>query len=189
MFEYFTPNAKQAVVAAQDVAIALGHDVIGSGHLLLGLAGAEDSTAGRALGAAGVVPSQARDETVRLLTEAGVPASGGQTAKDALSTLGIDVAEIQRKADDTFGPGAFQFPRPAYDDSAKKALELAVDESRRLGSEQIGTEHMLLGVLGADAGDIAPAALAALGVDTTALRTAVLAGTAGGTGGAPRQPQ
>ncbi|MEU2871891.1 Clp protease N-terminal domain-containing protein [Streptomyces olivoreticuli] len=114
--------------------------------------------------------------TVRLLDAAGVPATGGQAARDALSSLGIDVAEIQRRADDNFGPGAFQFPRPAYTSHAKKALEQTISEARTLGQERFGTEHMLLALLAVGPSDTEVAAtdvLTALDVDLSAVRSAV----------------
>jgi ATP-dependent Clp protease ATP-binding subunit ClpA len=181
LFEYFTDRAKRAIVASQDEALALGHDFIGTEHLLLGLAGTGDSTAGEVLKEHGVVLSRAREETVRLLEAAGIPATGGQPAKDALSSIGIDVGEIQRRADDTFGPGAFQFPRPAYTPLAKKALECTLREAQALGHEDIGTEHMLLGLLAEEEG-AALKVLSALDVEVTALRPAVLARIA------PRDP-
>ncbi|WP_377267020.1 Clp protease N-terminal domain-containing protein [Peterkaempfera sp. SMS 1(5)a] len=172
MFDRFTELAKRAVVASQDVAIALGHDFIGTEHLLIGLVQTA-GTAGEVLRRHGVELSQAREQTVRLLQEAGVTATGGRAAMDALASIGIDVAEIQRRADDTFGPGAFHFPRPAYTPEAKKALELTVQEAADLGSEPIDTEHMLLGLLAAGEG-VAVQVLAALDVDTAALRQDVL---------------
>jgi ATP-dependent Clp protease ATP-binding subunit ClpC len=174
MFEYFTDRAKRAIVASQDEALALGHDFIGTEHLLLGLAGTGDATAGEVLKEHGVDLARAREETVRLLEAAGIPATGGQPAKDALSSIGIDVGEIQRRADDTFGPGAFQFPRPAYTPGAKKALELTLREAQALGQENIGTEHMLLGLL-AEGEGVALKVLTALDVEVAALRPAVLA--------------
>lgn len=172
MFDRFTALAKRAVVASQDTALHLGHDFIGTEHLLLGLAQTA-GTASEVLRAHGVELAQARDRTVRLLEEAGVVADGGQDAKDALASLGIDVAEIQRRADDTFGPGAFQFPRPPYTPHAKKALELTLREAAALGHEEIDTEHMLLGLLAEGEGR-ATQVLTALGVDTAALRESVL---------------
>nr|WP_308213645.1 Clp protease N-terminal domain-containing protein [Streptantibioticus rubrisoli] len=118
--------------------------------------------------------SRARDETVRLWDEAGIVGTGGQAAKDALSSIGIDVEAIRRRADSTFGPGAFQYPRPAYTPRAKKALELCVREARALGQENIGTEHMLLGLL-AEGEGVAIKVLGALEVEPAALREAVLA--------------
>jgi ATP-dependent Clp protease ATP-binding subunit ClpA len=37
VFDRFNELAKRAVVAAQDAALSMGHDFIGTGHLLLGL--------------------------------------------------------------------------------------------------------------------------------------------------------
>ncbi|MGD3109945.1 Clp protease N-terminal domain-containing protein [Streptomyces sp. YGL11-2] len=124
--------------------------------------------------------TRAREETVRILEAAGIVAAGGQPAKDALSSIGIDVAEIQRRADQTFGPGAFQYPRPAYTPHAKKALEQTLREARALGHEKFGTEHVLLGLLTAGQGR-GLEVLAALEVDPDDLRDAVLARVAGET--------
>lgn len=176
MFEYFTDRAKRSIVAAQDEALSLGHDFMGTEHLLLGLVGTTDGNAGAVLAEQGVEADRAREVTVRLLDAAGVLATGGQPARDALSSLGIDVAEVQRRADDNFGPGAFQFPRPAYTPHAKKALEQTISEARALGQERFGTEHMLLALLAVGPSDTEVAAtdvLNALDVDLSAVHTAV----------------
>ncbi|MFJ8311548.1 MULTISPECIES: Clp protease N-terminal domain-containing protein [unclassified Streptomyces] len=173
MFEFFTERAKRAVVASQDEAIALGHDFIGTEHILLGLAGTEDSTAWEVLTAQGVELGRTREETVRLLEAAGVPSTGGQPAKDALASIGIDVEEIKRQADNSFGPGAFQYPRPAYTPHAKKALEFTLREAQALRHERFGTEHILLGLLAAGEGR-GLEVLAVLGVKPADLRAAVL---------------
>lgn len=152
MFEFFTDRAKHALTVSQDEAIALGHDFIGTEHLLLGLVGTDQSTAGDVLREEGVELAQAREQTVRILEADGIVATGGQPAKDALSALGIDVEEIQRQADTNFGPGAFQYPRPAYAPDARKALEHTLSEARALGQEKFGTEHILLGMLAAGEG-------------------------------------
>lgn len=171
MFDRFTGLAKQAVTASQDVAIELGHDFIGAEHLLLGLV-ETPGLAGEVLRGHGVEAPRARDEVVRLLDEAGVRATGGQEVKDALSSIGIDVAEIQRRADATFGTGAFRFPRPPFTPRAKEALQLTLREALRLGQENIGTEHMLLGILAAGEG-VAIQVMTALGADPAALRQTV----------------
>jgi ATP-dependent Clp protease ATP-binding subunit ClpC len=49
MFERFTRRARQSVVLAQEEARRLGHDYIGTEHLLLGLLRDPESVAGRAL--------------------------------------------------------------------------------------------------------------------------------------------
>jgi ATP-dependent Clp protease ATP-binding subunit ClpA len=174
VFEFFTDRAKRAVVLSQDEAIALGHDFIGTEHILLGLVGTDQSTAGEVLREQGVELTRARQETVRILEAAGIVAAGGQPAKDALSSIGIDIEEIQRRADDAFGPGTFQYPRPAYTPDAKKALEYTLREARALGHEKFGTEHILLGLLAAGEGR-GLEVLAALEVNPADLREAVLA--------------
>ncbi|MEU5838052.1 Clp protease N-terminal domain-containing protein [Streptomyces diacarni] len=178
MFEYFTDRAKQALVLSQDEALTLGHDFIGTEHLLLGLIGTDQSTAGDVLREQGVELARAREETVRVLEAAGVAATGGQPAKDALSSLGIDVEEVKRQADNSFGAGTFQYPRPAYTSDAKKALEQTLTEARALGRERFGTEHVLLGMLTAGQGR-GLEVLAACDVDPGGLREAVLARVAG----------
>ncbi|HEX5119013.1 MAG TPA: Clp protease N-terminal domain-containing protein [Pseudonocardiaceae bacterium] len=174
MFERFTDRAKQAVTFAQDEAITLGHDFIGTEHLLLGLARNTDGIARDVLGAHGVTPDRARDETVRLLTEAGVDTSGGQPATEALAAIGIDVDEIRRRADEAFGPGKFRFPRPPFTARAKRSLEYTLREAVTLGNERIGPEHLMLGVLHDDE-SVGLRVLVALGADPTELRSAVLA--------------
>lgn len=105
--------------------------------------------------------------------------TGGRDAAEALAIIGIDVAEIRRRADDTFGPGRFTFPRPAYTDLAKKALELSVGEAQALGCDYIGTEHVLLGLLAGNEG-LALQAISSAGIDPAGLRPAALARLAPG---------
>lgn len=174
MFEFFTDHGKQAVTASQDEAIALGHDFIGTEHLLLGLLTAEGGTAAGVLRGQNVDLARARQETVRVLDAAGIVATGGRPATDALSSIGIDVAEIQRQADTSFGPGAFRFPRPAYTPEARKALENTLSEAHALSRDRFGTEHILLGLLTVPEGH-ALQVLAAFQVDPTGLRETVLA--------------
>ncbi|MDQ3456338.1 MAG: hypothetical protein M3513_12960, partial [Actinomycetota bacterium] len=63
MFERFTDQARRAVVLAQQESRRLGHDHIGTGHLLLALLhdadGGDDGTA-QVLAAAGATLSAAR---------------------------------------------------------------------------------------------------------------------------------
>ncbi len=172
MFERFTELAKRAVVAAQDAALSMGHDFIGTGHLLLGLAQTA-GPAGEALHQHGVELRQAREEIAQALEEAGIAATGGQPAKDALASIGIDVAEIQRRADDSFGPGVFRFPRPPFTPGATRTLQLTLREATALGHQHIDTGHLLLGLL-AEGESVAVKVLNALDVDTEALRETVL---------------
>jgi ATP-dependent Clp protease ATP-binding subunit ClpA len=177
VFDIFTDLAKRVVTLAQDEAMTLGHDFMGTEHLLLGLVDVREGGGGAVLCEAGLTPEGTRSEVVALLTAAGVTGTGGRAVTDALATIGIDVAEIQRRADDAFGPGQFRFPRPAYSQSAKQMMTLSVQESQALGHDHIGTEHLLLGLLaGADGADEGEGikVLRVLGADLPALRSAVL---------------
>ena len=60
MLERLTDDARAAVVAAQDEARALGHNYVGTEHLLLGLLGQRDAAAARTLASMGVVTDRVR---------------------------------------------------------------------------------------------------------------------------------
>jgi ATP-dependent Clp protease ATP-binding subunit ClpA len=173
IYDRFTALAKRALVAARDAAASMGNDFIGTEHLVIGLA----QTAGRAgeiLRARGVELDRLRTETESGLAARNVPATHGVAAREALTTLGIDVGEIQRRADAAFGPGSFQFPRPAFSLPAKLAIKAAMAAARNRGDVQIDTEHLLLGVL-ADADDPALRSLRAFGIDLGELHRALAA--------------
>jgi ATP-dependent Clp protease ATP-binding subunit ClpC len=181
----FTEPAIRALQAAWEASVSLDHDYIGTEHLLLALV-QTPGTAGEVLRAHGVEPARARAEVVRLLADY-LPSHGtpGQAAnrpkvpaKDALSSLGIDLAEIQRRADETFGPGALQYPSPPTNfatmtDRARMVVMSSFVQARETGKQQVGPEHLLLGLLEFRSG-LAPAVLTAMGTDTEALRQSVL---------------
>lgn len=50
MFEKFTNLAKRSITLSQDEAITLGHDYIGTEHMLLGILHADDDTGQRLAG-------------------------------------------------------------------------------------------------------------------------------------------
>jgi ATP-dependent Clp protease ATP-binding subunit ClpC len=154
--------------------MALGHDFIGTEHLLLGLAGVAESTAGSVLREHGVTPTLARAQMVRLLAAMGTRNTAWQDAAEALATIGIDVEEIRRRADESFGPGQFLYPRPPFTKRAKSVLEHSVRESRERGDGSVGTEHMLLAMI-AEGSGVGVQVLASLNVDPASLGTAVLA--------------
>ena len=116
--------------------------------------------------------TELRDAIVSQSAADGVSATRGQTAKDALSSLGIDLAEIRRRADENFGPDALKYPRPAFSLQAKKAVQASLQQAVELGHQRIDTEHLLLGVL-AETDGVALRVLAALGVDPEAVRRSV----------------
>lgn len=171
MFETLTASARQVLRASQDAAVSLGHDFIGAEHLLLGLM-ATGGTAGEVLRRQGAQLEPMRAETARQLEISGVAAGSGKAARDALAAIGVDVAQIRRQAEATFGEGVFRFPRPGWSAAAKKALQRALAEAVDRGKQEIETEHLLLGVLG-DEGGVVIRVLDRLGVDPGELRRAV----------------
>lgn len=147
MFERFTKRARTVVVHAQEIARERRSATIGSEHLLLGLFAVPDGLAATIL---------QRLQVDRADVEADL-GRGAPFDAEGLATLGIDLDEVRRQAEETFGPGALDRTRAArgrwhgghipFERDAKKALELALREAVRLGHGFIGTEHVLLGLL------------------------------------------
>ncbi|HOR13656.1 MAG TPA: Clp protease N-terminal domain-containing protein, partial [Clostridia bacterium] len=67
IFERFTEGARRALAEAQEAAKKLGHNYVGTEHLLLGLMHGNDSPAGRALAQAGASLNDVLRETERLV--------------------------------------------------------------------------------------------------------------------------
>ncbi len=67
MFERFTGRAREVVVLAHDEARALGHNYIGTEHLLLGLLREEEGLAARVLEGIDVTLEEARAQVVRIV--------------------------------------------------------------------------------------------------------------------------
>jgi ATP-dependent Clp protease ATP-binding subunit ClpA len=140
MFERFTKDARAVVVLAQEEAIALEADRIGNEHLLLGLA-AEQGTAARVLDPLGLGHADVRAELER---------TNKRLDADALASIGIDLEEVRRRVEESFGPGALSGHRAGrrpFSPGAKKALQLSLREAIALGDRHIGSEHILLGVM------------------------------------------
>ncbi|WP_432563780.1 Clp protease N-terminal domain-containing protein [Kineococcus sp. SYSU DK003] len=159
MFERFTKNARVAVIAAQDEARQLQHDRIGDVHVLLGVLDTP-SVAQRILSRSGADATAVRD----LVRWHGTPHEDAE----ALRSLGIDLDEVRRRAEEVFGPGALErvprrrrpFGRGApshipFERSAKKVLEDSLKAALSLRHNYIGTEHMLLAILGRPDGNAA----------------------------------
>jgi ATP-dependent Clp protease ATP-binding subunit ClpC len=77
VFERFTEPARQVVVLAQDEARSLGHNYIGTEHILLGLLREEDGLGARVLGELGVRLEVVRSGVVEIVGQ-GVEVASGQ---------------------------------------------------------------------------------------------------------------
>jgi len=166
MFERFSKSAREVVVRAQADATTLGRERIDADVLLLGVAGGE-SRAARVLAEHGATHRALRERA----------ASGGLDGK-ALAAIGIDLDEIRRRAEESFGPGALERGRRArggyvpFTAGAKKALELSLREAIAMGDDHIGSEHLLLG-LAREGDGVAGRMLRSRGIDRDAVRAAL----------------
>jgi ATP-dependent Clp protease ATP-binding subunit ClpA len=218
VFGRFTEQAHQILDSGRDEAERIGHRYLGPEHLLLGMLHEGASGAARLLWAHGIGLAAARAELVALADRGVVPAAR-PSDRALLGTLGVDLEEIRRTTERTFGATAlgeatWRVTRrrgwrgggvvwtalcgPPF--LAKRALQLAGERASALGHDEIGPEHVLLGVVedarepaGSPRGSrrhrriiahvglpdgyqgAAGPLLAALGVDLEALRRAVLA--------------
>jgi ATP-dependent Clp protease ATP-binding subunit ClpC len=95
-------------------------------------------------------------------------------AADALRTLGVSPGDARRQVVKIVGTGA-EPPggHIPFTPRAKKALEQALRESKRLRHPHIGPEHILLGLIGM-ADSVAVQALTGLGTGPSAVRAEVL---------------
>jgi ATP-dependent Clp protease ATP-binding subunit ClpA len=180
MFERFTPSARNAVIRSQEEARALGHVTIAAGHVLLAIAVEGTGLGGKALARSAFDLTEAREA----LTHSPHTPSGMLDGEDedALRTLGIDVDDVRRAVESSFGQGALERAHRRWSrrghipfaPESKKALELALREAIRLGDRHIGTEHLLLGLV-RDPRTSAGAVLERQGITSDDVRRAVSA--------------
>ena len=151
MFERFTSSARGTVVRARDEAVQAGHDRVGTEHVVIALAD-DTGTAGEVLRDAGVTANALRWALRETSSTPDVDLDA-----DALRTLGIDLDDVRRSVEETFGAGALDIPARAGDRArgrqraghvpfspdAKKGLEMATkvsliearDRMRRMGMQ------------------------------------------------------
>jgi ATP-dependent Clp protease ATP-binding subunit ClpA len=172
MFERFSQEARLVVQRAQEEARRLRHPLIGTEHLLLAMADADEGPGTQALRDRGLDAANLR---LRVVGIVGPP--GDELDPQALATLGIDLEEVRRVTEASFGPGALDArgrkPMPPghipFSKRAKKVLELSLREALRLGHNYIGNGHILLGLIREGEG-VAAQVLVEAGVDLAGLR-------------------
>ena len=114
MYYKFTARAEKALEYAQDIAMELGHNYIGTEHLLYGLI--EEGT--------GVASKVLQNQNLT-----------AEKVKEAIEEI-VGVGEaIEDSNEISFTP------------RTKRVIENAFLEARRLGTEYIGTEHLLIGIM------------------------------------------
>jgi ATP-dependent Clp protease ATP-binding subunit ClpA len=165
VFGRFSEQALRVLDLAREEAERCGHRYLGPEHVLLGVLAERQSGAARVLGANGVELAAARAELLGLARRGVVPSPRPSDA-ELLGMLGIDLDAIRRSTEHTFGfqavgEATWRVTRrrgrwggrvawtplcgPPF--LAKRALQLAGEQARALGHGEVGTEHMVLGVL------------------------------------------
>ena len=106
---------------------------------------------------------------------AGLVRNGDSIAARALGSLGIDNAKVRTAIDFVIGRGEHGSSPSEISLSprTKKVVELAVDESRRMGHSHVRPEHILLGLVREGEG-VASGIIESLGVTMPMVRAKVL---------------
>lgn len=159
-WDKLTPAARQVMHLTHGEADRLGHAYDGDEHLLLALLAHGDNPAARLLADHGMELETARADVDRV-----VAATSGPDGAAALRTLGIDMAEIRRQLEASFGATAVREAtwqvarRPWWRGGSriappwrrpvlyKRALEMAAALARRRREALVRPEHLLYGVL------------------------------------------
>jgi len=114
MFENFTEAARDALSNSQDILRRYKHNQLDSEHILLALIEQEDGTASPVLERCGADPSAVARAVEGELARAPRTTTGGATGQNYLAP------------------------------HAKRVIDLAESESRRLKDAYVGIEHLLL---------------------------------------------
>jgi ATP-dependent Clp protease ATP-binding subunit ClpC len=95
----------------------------------------------------------------------GLIGEGSGLASQFLTSVGVNFENAQIEVEKIIGRGRGHTPDPIpFTPRAKQVLELALEQSRQLGHNYIGTEHLLLGIL-READGLGARVLQNLGVD------------------------
>jgi ATP-dependent Clp protease ATP-binding subunit ClpA len=181
MLERFTKDARATVMRARKEAQSRKQRDIGTEHLLLALVDPDSGTAYRVLRDAGLTADGVAAEVDRRAKR-----EFGAEDAAALATIGIDLDDVLRRIEESFGPEALEKAMPArptgwfrggvgvFTPGAKKSIALALREAVHLGDPFIGSEHLLLGLI-REGNGMATAILVDAGLDLKSLRAAAIA--------------
>ena len=153
----FTPRSKKVLELALRESMQLGHNYIGTEHILLGLLVEGGGVSATVLSSVGIDLERIRQEVLSRL-------GGGARSRPRSDPgpLGRAREALQR----SFG----RYPRAGnpvsfekFTERARKVVVLAQDEARHFNHNYIGTEHLLLGLIREEDG-VAARVLRQLGV-------------------------
>jgi ATP-dependent Clp protease ATP-binding subunit ClpA len=101
LFERFTEAGRRVVVLAQEEARGLGHQHIGTEHVLLGLLRASDGAAAEVLGSLGITVEHVREQIVRIVGRG----EGVTTGQIPFTPRAKKVLELSLREAQTLGHG------------------------------------------------------------------------------------
>ncbi|MCX4819326.1 peptidase [Streptomyces sp. NBC_01142] len=151
MFERFTQDARDVVTGCVEHSERAGADSITEEHVLLAMLDQEGTRAAFAFAALGITHRRASVE--KALADARRRGGLSKADSDALAGLGIDLAEVVSKIEETHGQGAMQVGRKSkrwwsghrsFTPEAKSVLEKSLRIALGRGDREIGGEHVLL---------------------------------------------
>ncbi|MGP3976945.1 Clp protease N-terminal domain-containing protein [Streptomyces sp. 8N114] len=188
MFERFSKEARDVVIRAQDEANSLGHDWIGTEHLLLAALYHPEQPGAATLVRLGITTASCRTAVAGVVP--GAQEDLGPEDAEALRALGIDLEAVRRRAEESFGEGALDSGRAErgrkrgkgegtltrhvpFAARAKKVLKQALREAVARKDRGIGVAHVVLGVLRSE-DNISLALFARLGIEPGVVRELVL---------------
>jgi len=119
----------------------------------------------------------------------GLIEEGEGVASKTLTVLGVQSEQVRALVEQSMGKGEEMPKELALTPRVKRVLELSIEEARRMGTNYVGTEHLLLGLIQEGEG-VAAQVLTTLGASQDKIRQVVmqLLGNAGG-GSQKQQPQ
>ena len=106
----------------------------------------------------------------------GLVREGEGVAARVLDSLGVDLSKMRSSVEVMIGRGK-ETTSPSeitLSPRTKKVIELAVDESRKLGHSHVGTEHLLLGIV-REGQSVGAGVLESMGVSLEQVRHQVIA--------------
>jgi ATP-dependent Clp protease ATP-binding subunit ClpA len=139
MFERFTRPARSVVMGAQEQARGLGHNFIGTEHLLLSLLEPDSGGPAEILRDAGLRHDDVVAQIQRLIGSRPEPL--GETDAEALRAIGIDLDAVVAAVENLFGPGALRAPQapPSRWTRVRRRLRRSL-RRRRAGRSQARLE-------------------------------------------------
>ena len=173
----FTPRAKKVLELSLREALSLGHNYIGTEHLLLGVIREGEGVGATVLVGLGADLSTVRVKVVEILAGrhgSGIPPEliADPVTRAAVIATAVPYEPGQTPTFPGSEPGRAAFDRLVlrrFTVSSCRVLLLAESEALRLGATTVGPEHLLLGLL-AEGEGTAAVAMDAIGIDLAMAR-------------------